>query len=162
LQARFSNVPANVRIYVSAHSLNNCAGGSATATNSFCSSETSGATAYAVSPTIGQPATIILNPTSTAETWLGPNSILPVAGQAGGGGFPAGALAGAIEVPIVSGTGTFIWEIFSQNPNTIDTVSFSVALAYRNVNNPGTGTVNVNGSFAPISTDNKMSSSSPL
>src|SRR5262249_1858409 len=111
----------------------------------------------------GLPATVILSPTSTAETWSGGSSLTVIPGAGGGvNNFPAGAIAGAIEVPIVAGTGTFIWEIFGQNPTTIATVSFSVALGFRAANNPGIGQINVNGSFAPISTDNKMSASSPI
>jgi hypothetical protein len=162
LQARFSNVPANVRIFVSAHSLapgvtaptqpcSQCFGGGETSTL---------AAAYAVSNTSGFPATVILNPTSTGEQWnSATGAITPIPA---GNGFPNGALAGAIEVPIVAGTGTFVWEIFRQDPNNIDTVSFGVTVAFRSANNPGTGSLNVNASFAPVSTVNTMSATAPL
>jgi len=162
LRARFSNVPANVRIYVSAHSLNSASGGTGSAGQSFAAGESSAlAAAYAVSNSLGFPATILLTPTSTAEQWSstvnGSNDPIPA-----GNGFPNGALEGAIEVPLTGGAGEFFWEIFRQDPGTIDTVSFSVALAYRNVNNPGTGTMAVNGSFAPISSTNTMNASAPI
>jgi hypothetical protein len=161
LRARFNNVPANARVYVSTHSLNpaGTACGNDGATARWCrGGETSAnAAAYAVSNTLGFPSTIILTPTSTAETWIGTDASIPA-----GSGFPNGAVAGLIEVPIVSGTGEFTWEIFRQDPGQIDTVSFAVALAYRSANNPGTGTLTVNGSFAPISTVNTMNASAPI
>lgn len=140
LQVRFNNVPANVRIYVSTHAVSG--------------SGTSGlAAGYAVANTLGTPSTIILNPTSTAEV-----------GPPGGNvaQYPIGYAPGLIEVPLTSGSGSFVWEVFGQDPNALDSLSFAVALAYRNANNPGLGQMTVNGSFAPVSSDNKMSTSSPL
>ncbi|MFN7937464.1 MAG: hypothetical protein U0R19_29320 [Bryobacteraceae bacterium] len=154
LQVRFNNVPANVRIYVTTHALSSQAINSATANQQSGGGETSAlAAAYAVANTLGTPSTIILNPTGTGE-------IAPLGGNTAR--YPAGAAAGLIEVPLTAGTGSFVWEVFGQDPNSIDTLSFAVALAFRNANNPGLGQMTVNGSFAPVSSDNKMSASSPL
>ncbi len=154
LRVAFNNVPANVRIYVSTHALSSAAINSATADRQSGGGETSAlAAGYAVANTIGTPSVIILNPTSTAE-------IGPLGGNVAR--YPAGAAAGMIEVPLTSGSGSFIWEVFGQDPNSIDTLSFAVALAYRSANNPGLGQMTVNGSFAPISSSNRMSASEPL
>lgn len=154
LRVAFNNVPANVRIYVTTHALSSAAHNSATAAQQSGGGETSAlAAGYAVANTIGTPSVIILNPTSTAE-------IGPLGGNVAN--YPAGAAAGMIEVPLVSGSGSFTWEVFGQDPNSIDTLSFAVALAYRSANNPGLGQMSVNGSFAPISSGNRMSASEPL
>jgi hypothetical protein len=91
--------------------------------------------------------TTIVNPLSDGEVSLGGAT----------GAYPAGAVQGLVEVPIASGAGSFAWEVFNENPSDIDTASFAVAFAYRPANNPGLGTISINGSFAPISTNNKMS-----
>jgi hypothetical protein len=167
LRARFNNVPANVRVYVSTNSLGNtstvCPTGSTTANDGTnakwaCGGETTANTvAYAVANTLGFPSTIILTPTSTGEAWSGTSNTIP-----GGIGFPNGAVAGLIEVPITAGTGEFVWEVFRQDPGIIDVASFAVGLAFRTANNPGTGTLTVNGSFAPVSTVNTMNASAPI
>ncbi len=153
LQAKFNNVPANVRIYVSTHALSTGSYDAAAARAQNGGETSALAAAYAVANTLGTPSTIILNPTSTAETGVLGGNVTR---------YPAGATVGMIEVPIVSGSGSFVWEVFGQDPNAIDTVSFSVALAYRSANNPGLGTMSVNGSFAPISSSNRMSATEPL
>jgi hypothetical protein len=163
LRARFNNVPANARLYVSTHSLAPTGTACANSPNStarYCrgGETTARAVAYAVSNTLGFPSTIILTPTSTAEGW----NTESLGSIPAGSGFPNGAVPGLIEVPISAGTGEFVWEIFGQDPGSIDVVSFAVALAFRSANNPGTGTLTVNGSFAPISTVNTMNASAPI
>ncbi|MBL8177891.1 MAG: hypothetical protein JNK48_24655 [Bryobacterales bacterium] len=154
LRVAFNNVPANVRIYVTTHALSSAAINSATAAQQSGGGETSAlAAGYAVANTLGTPSTIILNPTGTGE-------IAPLGGNVAR--YPAGAAAGLIEVPITAGSGSFVWEVFGQDPNAIDTLSFAVALAFRNANNPGLGQMTVNGSFAPVSSSNRMSASEPL
>ncbi|MBI3682395.1 MAG: hypothetical protein HY235_18605 [Acidobacteria bacterium] len=163
LRAAFSNVPANVRLYVSVHALNSAA----VATGSQWSNggETSStAAAYAVATNaqganfsfIGTGATQILAPSSAAEI-----------GTLGGNvaRYPSGATTGLIEVPLTSGSGSFTWEVFSQDPTIVESISFAVSPAYRSSNNPGLGTAVVNGSFAPIASgtgSNTMSSSLPI
>jgi hypothetical protein len=153
LQVRFSNVPANVRIYVSVGALANTAVTSG-------SSWTGGGETTALAAAYGVVATsggiipsVPVAPSSTAER-----------GALGGNvnRYPTGAAQGLIEVPLVSGAGTFVWEIFGQDPNSIDTVSFAVSPAFRTANNPGTGAMSVNGSFSPVSSVNTMSSTAPI
>lgn len=154
LRLAFSNVPANVRVYVSAGALSSApAAGASGSTQWAAGGETSASlAAYGVVGNAGGGnagvGTVIVNPLSDAET-----------GGLGGaaGAYPAGAVQGLAEVPITAGAGTFVWEVFNENPSDIDTASFAVAFAYRPSNNPGLGTISVNGSFAPISTNNKMS-----
>jgi hypothetical protein len=157
LRAVFNNVPANVKIYVSAHALSSVAVASTTATRWTGGGETTAlAAAYGVATTAAgsnvAAGTVLANPLSPAEQTLGGNTAA----------YPAGATAGLIEVPLSGGSGAFTWEVFGQDPNTIDTVSFAVATSYRSTNNPGLGTATVNASFAPISTSNRMSTTEPL
>jgi len=160
LRVAYNNVPANVRVYVSAHSLSNAAftTGSPNSGQAFGGGETTSYTfAYGVStsPSGANVAagTVLVNPLSDAEVWNVSNS-LPVA--------VTGANGGLVEVPITGGSGSFTWEVFAQDPNQIDTASFSAAYAFRAANNPGLGTVNINGSFAPVGGGNTMSSSAAL
>lgn len=153
LQVRFSGVPANVRVYVSTGALCNTAFVETSNKNSCGGETTNGVAAYGVVNSVGLPATVVVTPSSTAET-----------GGLGGNlsRYPSGATQGLVEVPIASGAGIFVWEVFGADPNGIDTASFAVALAFRASQNPGTGTMNVNGSFSPISTVNTQSASAPI
>jgi hypothetical protein len=153
LQVRFSNVPANVRLYVSVGALANTAVTSGSAWTGG-GETTALAAAYGVVATSGGIIpSVPVTASSTAER-----------GALGGNinRYPAGAAQGLIEVPLVSGAGSFVWEVFGQDPNSIDTVSFAVSPAFRSTNNPGAGTMSVNGSFAPISSVNTMNSLAPI
>jgi len=155
LRLAFNNVPANIRVYVSAHAL--ATGTLVTGTRHSLGGETTAyTTAYGVlSSGPGNntaSGTVLANPLSIAEQVLGGNTAR----------YPAGASAGLVEVPITGGSGSFTWEVFGQDPNQIDTASFAVSLAYRNVNNPGTGTATVNGSFAPVGGGSTMSGSAAI
>lgn len=166
LRIAFNNIPANLRIFVSAHSLSNAAfvdnDGSS---RSFGGGETKPySSAYGVS-TVASGAnvaagTVLANPLSIAEEFAaGGVTALP---QAPPGRFPPGATAGLVEVPITGGSGAFTWEVFGQDPNQLDVLSFAVALGYRSTNSPGLGTATVNGSFAPVSTVNTMNATAPI
>jgi len=159
LRAAFNNVPANTRLYVSVAPLQSGTITS-TATNpsslQFGGGTTAFAAAYGVIQGAGgipTTATVLVTPSSTAER-----------GAPGGNSaaYPAGATMGLIEVPLTNGAGSFVWEVLSTDPNGIDTLSFAVALAFRSTNNPATGTLTVNGSYAPISTVNTQSSTAPI
>jgi hypothetical protein len=130
----------------------------ATATSGIASAQRSGGgettattSAYGVATTTSGGnagfGTVIVNPVSDAEVGLGGDLL----------GYPSGAVQGLVEVPISAGSGSFTWEVFKEDPNNIETASFVVAFAYRPANNPGLDTINVNASFAPVSTNNKMS-----
>jgi hypothetical protein len=174
LRVGFGAVPANVRIFVSAAALpssntpsTDCPSGiavnSSTSAQTCVTGETSArVTAYGVA-TDSRGAnvaagTVLANPLSdgllgAANTGGAANQIF----------FPPAAVTqGLVEVPITSGAGSFTWEIFNEDPNSIDTASFLVVLAFRSVNNPGLGTMTVNGSFAPLSTVNTMNAGAPL
>jgi len=162
LRVAFNNVPANIRIYVSAHSLSNASSSTSgpSGTQYSGGGETSTYTAaYGVATdSTGKnvaAGTVLSNPTSAAEIWNNTAGALP-------GIFPSGAVAGSIEVPLTGGSGSFTWEVFAQDPQQIDTASFAVAVAFRPTNNPGLGTINVNGSFAPLGGGNTMSAAAPL
>ncbi|MCS7026635.1 MAG: hypothetical protein NZV14_17700 [Bryobacteraceae bacterium] len=157
LRLAFSNVPANVRVYVSVHALSSAAFTTDSSNRQSGGGETSASTAaYGVSTS---PAglnvfagTVLANPTSDTELVLGGNTAR----------YPSGAVAGLIEVPLTGGAGSFVWEVFGQDPNQIDTASFAVSFAYRPAANPGTGTIAVNGSFAPVGGGNTMSATAAI
>lgn len=161
LRIVFNNVPTNIRVYVSAHSLNNvaysCGSGSCTGSGDA----TAYTRAYGVSTANDgsniAAGTVLVNPLSDAEAWTGTSQDLT-----GVAGFPTGARAGSVEVPIVNGSGVFTWEVFGQDPLRIDTASFAVGIAVERNNNPGTGIATINGSFAPVSTINTMSATAPI
>lgn len=150
LRLAFSNVPANVRVYVSAGAL---ASTSATTGSQWSGGgETTASTAaygMATNASGGNAGfgSVIVNPLSDAELVLGGATTA----------YPPGAVQGLVEVPVTGGAGSFAWEIFNEDPSNIDTASFAVSFAYRPANNPGVGTISVNGSFAPVSTNNNMS-----
>lgn len=153
LRVAFNNVPANIRLYVSAQALSNAAfvdgttssgGGESSAKMGAYGVTTNNAGANVAA------GTVLANPLSPAES------------TRSGGRYPAGAVDGLVELPVVSGSASFTWEVFGQDPNTIDTASFAVAVAYRSSNNPALGTATVNGSFAPVSTVNKMSATEAI
>jgi len=166
LRASFTGIPANIRLYVSAHSLSNDAFATDSSNRSSGIGTTDGngySAAYGVASSGAglntAAGTVLANPTSDTEQYRNgqTDSTLP-----GTPRFPPGARAGLVEVPLTAGAGSFTWEVFGQDPNQLDSVSFSVAFAYRSANNPGLGTVTVNGSFAPVSTANTMSASQPI
>jgi hypothetical protein len=158
LRAAFANVPANVRLYVSVAPINNATIDS-TATNPGSLTGGGGTTANVAAYGVIQgggittTATVLVTPSSTAER-----------GAVGGNvnAYPSGATQGLIEVPLTNGAGSFVWEVLATDPVAIDTLSFAVSLAFRSTNNPGTGTLTVNGSYAPISTVTTMSAGAPI
>jgi hypothetical protein len=118
LQARFNNVPAGVRIFV-------------TSSPSFGSSP-------------GLQAALVNS--SGAATPPASSDRTLFCAAAGAAGFPG------IEIPVVNGTATAVWEITGSNPSVTENAVFGVAIAYapdliRNL--PGTGIGSVTGSFAP-------------
>ncbi|MCC6366295.1 MAG: hypothetical protein IT165_22490 [Bryobacterales bacterium] len=154
LRVVFNNVPANVRLYVSAQAISNAAFVDSTVSTGGGES-TAKLGAYGVAASSAglnvAAGTVLANPLSPAE------------GDRSGGVYPASATAnGLVELPVVSGSANFTWEIFGQDPNSIDVASFAVAVAYRSSNNPALGTATVNGSFAPVDTTNKMSATAVI
>ncbi|HUQ91074.1 MAG TPA: hypothetical protein VM120_05275 [Bryobacteraceae bacterium] len=160
LRAVFNNVPANVKLFVTAHPIQT--GTFVNASQSALGGEsTAFSAAYGVAAsTAGNnvaAGTVLANPTSAAELFTTSTAI------PGTLGYPAGAVAGLVEVPIVAGSGSFTWEVFRTDPNQIDTFSFGVAIGERSTSAPGLGTFTVNGSFAPVTPGaNTMSSTQPI
>ena len=139
--ARFTNVPAGTKIFVSTTSVQNDANsdqGSSTASAVLVSSDASGAGGLALPSTTSLSCTG--NPTSAAA-----------------------------EVPITNGSGMAVWEVTAANSANIDTLFFYMAAAFASNtpnNLPGLGQSSVTGSFAPFyaanSTANAASSSLPI
>ncbi len=91
------------------------------------------------------------------------NPTNPPASLVGGGNYEAVSLSG--------GTGTAVWEIIRDNPNSIETVAFGVVVAYKSnttsnlpgltITNAGTTPATAGGGFAPVSTVTAASTSAP-
>jgi hypothetical protein len=128
--ARFNNVPAGVRIFVSTSSVvgTNANMGSSTASAVLVSSDANGSSG-------GVGGVLGAIPGTTTLSCVGqPDS------------------AGA-EVALTNGAGMAVWEVTSANSANIDTLFFyaTVAFAANTPNNlPGLGQSTVTGSFAPF------------
>ena len=136
LKAVFNNIPSNVNVWVSLSNV----------TNSTTS-------ATAPSP-IGGTAT-----TSYAQLVLGES-------LANGGSFPVqtstvngpGAVGGTVPVvqlQVVNGSATAVWEVTNANQGALDSLTFEVYTTYTaapSATAAGAGTTTVNMSYAPVST----------
>lgn len=135
LAARFSAVPAGVRIFVS--TTNTVSGGPATGSASqavLVSTDAAGAS------NIGTPA---IRPVPTAPF---SGSFLSCAGS-----------VGTVEVPLTNGSGLAVWEVTSSNPSANEEFVFMYGVAYRHNQNqgvPGLGNGRVTGNLAPFYTAN--------
>jgi hypothetical protein len=148
LAVRFTNVPTNLRIFVSA--ANAAVAGTTSAPNALVgrarivSTDLNGA--FGATPT-AFPATGPLTPPDLTN-YIGPK----VTTGTGAGDIPA------VEVPLVNGTGTAVWEIVNNGfESTLQGVNeellFPYFLAYRYATGStqvGLGTGTVVGSFAPF------------
>jgi len=136
LMARFSNVPAGIRLFVStANTSGSSAGVTAVLVNSDLNgaSFTNGSLPFASSVPTAVPGPVTLNCSVSSTT------------------------ATAVEVPIVSGTGQAVWEITAADQNNLDTLVFTVGFAYASNTaatpaTPGVGQSSVTGTFAPLFT----------
>jgi len=109
LRAVFSNVPANVAVFVTTQQVSQ---GTSTSAQARCTTTPGGGFAACT-------------PSSPAD-------------------------GGLYRVPIsATGTGDAYWEITASDPGAVETISFGVAVAFNPT--PPAGTVNVLGSFSPIS-----------
>jgi hypothetical protein len=139
LMARFTNVPSNVRIFVSTASVNAASvpsNGSASAvlvtTDPFGASNI-GATAGTAPPS-APPGSVTINCSGISNNSSGAN---------------------AVEVPITNGSGQAVWEVVSANQSNLETLVFQAGYAYvanANAGQPGLGTTQVTGTFAPLYT----------
>jgi len=140
LKATFNNVPAGVRLWVSTVNVNNNAlpfvpagpiGGSANNTG------TTPVAALVSSETVGGGNLSGFFP-SVNSTDVPSTGNTPI-----------------VEIPVVNGTATAVWEVLNTNPNAIESVKVGVyQTSTANVaqNSPPAGTATVNLSFAPTPT----------
>jgi hypothetical protein len=141
LKAQFNNVPAGIRLFVSTVNVNNSAlpiappavvGGSAGNT--------------AATGTYAQLVTSeTVNDGNLSGFFPGVTSTdVPSAGN-----------TPIVEIPVVNGSATAVWEVVNTNPNALDAFKVAVYSTYTsNVaqNSPPPGTATVNLSFAPTPT----------
>jgi hypothetical protein len=139
LAARFTNIPAGVRLFVS---------GSAAAGTTTGSQAVLVTTDAAGASNIGTPS---IRPTPTPP--FSQSTLACTVGTAVTTTTPA------IEIPLVNGAGQAVWEITASNPSNNETFVFNYAVAY--VNNasqgvPGAGSGTVVGNLAPFYTANNL------
>jgi hypothetical protein len=149
--ARFTNVPAGTRIFVSTNSVQSSTNGdigSPTAQAILVSTDANGA-----GGSFASAGSIV--PVGVAST-----TTLSCAGN---------PTAAAAEVPLTAGAGMAVWEVTAANSANIDTLFFYMGVAYaaNTANNlPGLGQSSVTGSFAPFyaanSNANAASSALPI
>jgi len=144
LKAVFNNVPAGIRLFVSTTNVNN------------------NAIAVPVPVPAAGAALPNTNLINTGYAQLVSSETIND-GTTGGVFFPAVSSTDVpstgntpiVEIPVVNGSATAVWEVINTNPNTIDALKFGVYSTYSsNVaqNSPPAGTATVNLSFAPTPT----------
>jgi hypothetical protein len=155
LSARFSNVPTNVRLFVSQTELQGVAG-----TGDISA--------------VGSGATRTPDPARATFVSTDANGSSGFTGGVSAQGTITNTVAGAVqsqalvEVPVVNGTATATWEIQSADPSVNDELFFSFAIGYSNASNTnqvglGTGTIIGNlAPFYPTGAANLMSSTLPI
>jgi uncharacterized protein (TIGR03437 family) len=132
LKAQFNNVPAGVRLFVSVANV-----------------QTNGLPVTAP-PVIGG---------SAANTGTAGYAQLTSGETAAFSAVASTALAGSVpvvEIPVINGMATAVWEVINTNPNTNDTFRFGVYTSYtanpgQNSPTPGLATVNLSYAAAPPS-----------
>jgi Divergent InlB B-repeat domain len=158
LKATFQNVPAGVRIYVSVYNVVNDSAGVPIPSVLGGSTANSAATGFAQLVT-----------TETAGDGIAPNSF-PAVNPTNLAPGMAGSVP-VVEIPIISGSGSAVWEVINTNPNRIETLQFAIYASYVPVpgaNLPLPGTATVTTSFAaappafPVAAGPVASSSLPL
>jgi len=135
LAARFTNVPAGVRVFVSA---NNAAGSTTGSAAVLVTTDANGASNIG-SPSVARP--------------------LPTAPFSQGSLTCGSDTRPAIEVPLVNGAGLAVWEVTSSNPSANEEFIFTYAVAFRpnpQQGLPGLGTAQVIGNLAPFYTANNQ------
>jgi hypothetical protein len=137
LKATYNNIPSGVRLYVSTNNVNNAS------VNVTPPAVIGGSAANTVAPF----AQLVTSETVSDGTATG---FFPsVTSTDTVGNVPV------VEIPVVNGSATAIWEVVNTNPNTIESVKFATYVTYvANVasSSPTPGTATVNLSFAPTPT----------
>jgi hypothetical protein len=144
LAARFTNIPAGIRLFVSGFAVK----GSTDATSAgadavLVTTDVNGAS------NIGNPS--ISRPLPTPPFSQGTLTCSLIAGTAGN--------TPAVEVPLINGAGAAVWEVTASNPSANEQFVFGYAIAYRHNPGqgvPGVGTATVIGNLAPFYTANNQ------
>jgi hypothetical protein len=141
LKATFNSIPAGIRLFVSTTNVNNNALG-ITAPSPIGGSAGNGAGGTAISF-----AQLVVSETANAGN--APNGFFPTISSTD---IPSTGNTPIVEINVVNGSATAVWEVVNTNPNQVETFRFGVYTTYTsNVaqNSPPAGTATVNLSFAP-------------
>jgi hypothetical protein len=131
--ARFNNVPAGVRLYVATNS-------------SVYSTSGVGAAASLINADASGNGGIISGGITPTATLTCNGASQPIVGGTSTG-------ANAVELTVVNGVATAVWEITNSNPSVNEDAFFLVGVASTSntgQNLPGLGTATVTGNFAPF------------
>jgi len=140
LKAQFSNIPAGVRLWVSTINVQNNALPVFPIAPSGASGGNTGTTPYGV---------LVQSETSSDGNIAGFQPTIASTDVPSTGNVPI------VEIPVVNGSATAVWEVVNTNPNTNESIRFGVyqtsaSNVAQNSPPPGTGTVNL--SYAPTPT----------
>jgi len=150
LKAQFNNVPSGVRLFVSVINVQNNAlpfgaGGTIPPPLSGASSLNTGTS----------PIGLLVSGETTNDGNAGVTGFFPGVNPAAATDVPATGNTPLVEISVVNGSATAVWEVVNTNPNAIESIRFGVYQTYTaNVaqNSPPPGTATVNLSFAPTPT----------
>jgi hypothetical protein len=141
LKASFNNIPAGIRLFVSTVNVQNNA---LPFVNSVpgASSGNTGTSPFAQ----------LVTSETVNDGNAGISGFFPTVSSTD---VPSTGNTPIVEIPVVNGSASAVWEVVNTNPNAIETIRFGVYTTYsanvpQNSPPPGTGTVNL--SFAPTPT----------
>jgi len=152
LLARFANIPTGVLLFVTTSQ-------TAAATTSTIATQTE------IGTTTGTKGVLV---SVTDPTGSGGSKDFPISYTGKYTGCSATIDNGLVQVPLFGGAGAATWEIIASSPGSVETIAFGVETSWSaspSTNSPAltAGTPGtVAGSFAPLSSDDKMSATSPI
>jgi len=152
LMARFNNVPAGIRLFVSVTSVGGVYGtGQGLAATAGPSSTNAAAVLVSADPNGAGFTNTTIPFANTAPTPVGGSVLLSCSNLAN---FTTVA---GLEVPITAGSGQAVWEVTAADQSNLDTLFFMVGFAYTantgtTPATPGLGQSTVTGTFAPMFT----------
>jgi hypothetical protein len=135
--ARFQDIPAGVKLFVTVLNV-----GSSTAGSSARLVQTGGFGEGGFAPGPGGGGLVPVGATTNISC-----------GGSTPGGPPESPSLNAAEIPVTGGSGMAVWEITSSNPSAIETLFFYVTVAYianPSAGTPPVGTGRVAGTYAPF------------
>jgi len=142
LKATFNAVPAGVRLFVSTRNVNNNA-------LAFVAGGPDGGSTNNAGTT---PVGLLVTSETVSDGNAGISGFFP---QITGTDVPSTGNTPIVEIPVVNGTASAVWEVVNTNPNALESIRFGVYLtSTSNVaqNSPPAGSATVNLSFAPTPT----------